>query len=278
MSAIIMDGKKVAAEIEAEIKQAIIDEGLKPKLLIVTDGHDPASKVYIRNKVKAAERCGIMPIVTSTEEMSPFDIVEYYPDFDGIIVQLPMRNNLDAAYLIEAIPPKKDVDGLNTNGNLAASYFNPCTPMGIIQLLRYYQIPIEGKHAVIVGRSELVGKPLARMLLDRDATVTVCHSKTKGLAGITPMADILISAVGNPGLIVLPMIKENAVVVDVGINRVDGKLCGDVDWAWPTADIKNHVSHITPVPGGVGPMTVAMLMENTLYAARMRKEEEEDDD
>lgn len=273
MSAIIMDGKKVAAEIEAEIKQAIIDEGLSPRLLIVTDGHDPASKVYIRNKVKAAERCGITPIVMSTEEMSPFDIVEYYPDFDGIIVQLPMQNKLDAAYLIEAIPPKKDVDGLNTNGNLAASYFSPCTPMGIIQLLRYYQIPIEGKHAVIVGRSELVGKPLARMLLDRDATVTVCHSKTDFLLSHTRHADIVISAVGKPNLITEDMITPDAVVIDVGINRVDGKLCGDVDYD----KVSKLASHITPVPGGVGPMTVAMLMENTLYAARMRKEDEDDD-
>ena len=272
MSAIIMDGKKVAAEIEAEIKQAIIDEGLSPKLLIVTDGHDPASKVYIRNKVKAAERCGIEAIVMSTEEMSPFDIVEYYPEFDGIIVQLPMQNHLDAAYLIEEIPFKKDVDGLNTNGNLAASYFSPCTPMGIIRLLDYYDIPIAGKDVVVVGRSHLVGKPLARMLLDRDATVTVCHSKTTDLMRHTLGADIVISATGVPKLIDNGMVGYcTMAVIDVGINRVDGKICGDVDYA----SVYEEVYSITPVPGGVGPMTVAMLMENTLYAARMRKEEEE---
>lgn len=271
MSAIIMDGRKVAAEIEAEIKQAIVDEGLHPKLLIVTDWHDPASQVYIRNKVKAAVRCGIEAITVSPLVMMPPDIVKMYSEFDGIIVQLPMQNNLDAAYFIEAIPPKKDVDGLNTNGCLAASYFSPCTPMGIIRLLDYYDIPIEGKHAVIVGRSELVGRPLSRMLMDRDATVTVCHSKTDFLPSHTRHADIVISAVGKPNLITEDMVTPDVVVVDVGINRVDGKLCGDVDYD----KVSKIASYITPVPGGVGPMTVAMLMENTLYAARMRKEDEE---
>lgn len=273
MSAIIMDGKKVAAEIEAEIKQAIIDEGLHPKLLIVTDGQDPASKVYIHNKVKAAERCGITPIVMSTEEMSPFDIVEYYPDFDGVIVQLPMQNKFDADYLIGEIPYKKDVDGLKVD-SYHFGYFEPCTPLGIIRLLDYYDIPIAGRNAVVVGRSDLVGKPLARMLMDRDATVTVCHSKTDFLPSHTRHADIVISAVGKPNLITEDMVTPDVVVVDVGINRVDGKLCGDVDYD----KVSKLASHITPVPGGVGPMTVAMLMENTLYAARMRKEEEEDDD
>lgn len=273
MSAIVMDGKKVAREIETEIKWHIINEELKPRLLIVTDGQDPASKVYIRNKVKAAERCGIEPIVISTEERSPFDIVELYPEFDGIIVQLPMQNKLDADYLISEIPYKKDVDGLKVD-SYHFGYFEPCTPLGIIRLLDYYDIPIAGRNAVVVGRSDLVGKPLARMLLDRDATVTVCHSKTRYLATHIVDADILISAAGKPNLIDFGMCSTGQVIIDVGINRVNGKLCGDVNFE----KYAKYASHITPVPGGVGPMTVAMLMENTLYAARMRKEEEEDDD
>ena len=270
MSAIIMDGKKVAAEVEARVRQRIIDGDFHPKLLIVTDGLDPASKVYIRNKVKAAERCGITPIVISTEERSPFDIVELYPEFDGIIVQLPMRNKLDADYLIGEIPYKKDVDGLKVD-SYHFGYFEPCTPLGIIRLLDYYDIPIAGQNAVVIGRSELVGKPLARMLMDRDATVTVCHSKTEYISSHTRRADIVISAVGKPNLITKDMVMSPVVIVDVGINRVDGKLCGDVDYD----RVSKIASHITPVPGGVGPMTVAMLMENTLYAARMRKEAEE---
>lgn len=270
MSAIIMDGKKVAREIETEIKWHIINEELKPRLLIVTDGHDTASKVYIRNKVKAAERCGITPIVISTEERSPFDIVELYPEFDGIIVQLPMQNKLDAEYLISEIPYKKDVDGLKPD-SYHFGYFEPCTPLGIIRLLDYYNIPIAGQNAVVIGRSELVGKPLARMLMDRDATVTVCHSKTKDLGMHVIGADILISAAGVPNLINDSAYTAGQVIIDVGINRVNGKLCGDVNFE----KYAEYASHITPVPGGVGPMTVAMLMENTLYAARMRKEDDE---
>ena len=272
MSAIIMDGKKVAREIETEIKCHIINEELKPRLLIVTDNSDPASKVYIRNKVKAAERCGITPIVISTEERSPFDIVELYPEFDGIIVQLPMRNKLDADYLISEIPYKKDVDGLKPD-SYHFGYFEPCTPLGIIRLLDYYNIPIAGQNAVVIGRSELVGKPLARMLMDRDATVTVCHSKTANLTRHALNADILISATGVINMVNQYMINlYRTTVIDVGINRsLNGKIVGDVDYE----RVSKMASHITPVPGGVGPMTVAMLMENTLYAARMRKEAEE---
>lgn len=266
MSAIIMDGKKVAAEIEAEIKQAIIEEGLKPKLLIVTDGLDPASKVYIRNKVKAAERCGIEADIVEVHSFLTRDIYELYENYDGIIVQLPMKNDRNAKALIKLIPYEKDVDGLKDK-----SRFDPCTPKGIIRLLDYYDLPIAGHHAVVVGRSNLVGRPLARMLLDRDATVTVCHSKTRDLYIYTQDADYLISATGVPNLIRDKEANGCSVIVDVGINRVDGKIVGDVDY-----EAVKHIPYfITPVPGGVGPMTVAMLMENTLYAARMRKEDEE---
>ena len=268
MGAIIMDGKKVAREIETEIKWHIINEELKPRLLIVTDGQDPASKVYIRNKVKAAERCGIEPIVMSTEEQKAEDIIKYYPEFDGIIVQLPMWDEADGRILIGNIPCSKDVDGLKFG-----SSYDPCTPKGIIRLLDYYDIPIAGRHAVVIGRSELVGKPLARMLMDRDATVTVCHSKTANLTRHALNADILISATGVINMVNQYMINlYRTTVIDVGINRsLNGKIVGDVDYE----RVSKMASHITPVPGGVGPMTVAMLMENTLYAARMRKEAEE---
>lgn len=264
MSAIIMNGKKVANEVELALKRDISVARLIPRLLIVTDDSDPASRVYIRNKVKAAERCGIEAVVVNILERGDLhEVTSMYDEFDGIIVQLPMRVESVANYLIREIPANKDVDGLSYGEK---SYFAPCTPSGIMRLLDYYKIPIEGAHAVIVGRSKLVGRPLAQMLLNRNATVTVCHSKTQQLWTHTVQADILISAVGSPKLINGYDIGGGSVVIDVGINRVDGKLCGDVDYEMA----KNVAGHITPVPGGVGPMTVAMLMENTYRAAMLR--------
>lgn len=263
MSAKILDGKACAAEIEKEVRAGIDKLHFSPSLLIVTDGYDPASQVYIRNKVKAAERCGIgVEILNVNDESSIPPAARVRGRMlrsSGVIVQLPFQDPSLSDILLKTIFPSKDVDGLLgiPNGH------TPCTPKGIITLLNYYDIPISGKNVVIIGRSNLVGRPLAELFLQRDATVTVCHSKTSNLAEFTRNADILVSAVGKPMFVTADMVKSDAVVVDVGINRVDGKLCGDVDFE----NVKEVASWITPVPGGVGPMTVASLMQNTLDAA-----------
>ena len=267
-----MDGKRIATDMEAFIKKSIEDSGprFKVKLLIVTDNSDPASRVYVKNKIKSAERCGIdaevLSINDETEASSGYKIFNH--DADGIIVQLPLKYGNERA-LIGCIPEGKDVDGLGLYniGCLHSTHTNgiiPCTPKGIMTLLDAYHINIRGKHAVVVGRSHLVGRPIAELLLQRDATVTICHSHTKNLAEITRQADILIVAVGKSKLVAADMIKPGAVVVDVGINRDEnGKLCGDVDFD----NAKEVAGWITPVPGGVGPMTVASLMWNTMEAA-----------
>ncbi len=276
---ILIDGKKTAAEIRAELKEraAAFEArgGGKIGLAVVCIGDDPASKVYIRNKVKACEEVGISSLVYALPEETAQAEAETLlaslaenAAVHGILLQLPLPAHLDTERLLAKIPAKKDVDGfsaqnigeiaLHRNGTAA------CTPRGVMELLRRYHVEICGKHAVVVGRSNIVGRPMALLLLNADATVTVCHSRTQGLKEICAGADILVAAAGRPKLITADMVKEGAVVIDVGMNRdANGKLCGDVDFE----AVKEKASMITPVPGGVGPMTVAMLLSNTIDAA-----------
>ena len=275
MSAKILDGKACSEQTLELISKNIGDT--PPTLVIYRVGDDPASAVYVRNKVRAAERVGIRAIVREfSADENPYYVMglieedAYDSDIDGIMVQLPLPERWDATELIECIPPEKDVDGLTyMNAGKAfiddTAWHQPCTAKGIIWLLHENGIHLTGKHVVVVGRSEIVGKPVAMMALANNATVTICHSRTKNLAEMTRQADILIVAVGKPKLITADMVKPGAVVVDVGINRTEeGKLVGDVDFD----GVKEVAGWITPVPGGVGPMTVAMLMHNTLYAQR----------
>lgn len=277
----IMDGKSLAKSLNDNTK-AFIDmikgstHGVTPSLAVISVGDDQASEVYIRSKRRACMEVGIeftevkLPASATQEELeSKIDDLNQNNGIHGIILQLPIPDHLDSYQAINKIKPEKDSDGLtNQNkGALASGNFKvpiPCTPCGIMTLLsKYTQNKLSGKHAVIVGRSQLVGKPLVHLLLNRDMTVTVCHSKTSNLAFHTAQADVLIVAVGKPNLITADMVKPGAIVIDVGINRVDGKLCGDVDFE----NVKDVASAITPVPGGVGPMTVAMLMLNTAEQA-----------
>ena len=275
MSAKILDGKACSEQALELISKNIGDT--PPTLVIYRIGDDPASAVYVRNKVRAAARVGIIAIVreypAERNEQGVIKRIEVDakdPEVDGIMIQLPLPEGWDATELIECIPPEKDVDGLTyMNAGKAfiddTAWHQPCTAKGIIWLLHENGIHLTGKHVVVVGRSEIVGKPVAMMALANNATVTICHSRTKNLAEMTRQADILIVAVGKAGLITADMVKPGAVVVDVGINRnEEGKLVGDVDFD----GVKEVAGWITPVPGGVGPMTVAMLMHNTLYAQR----------
>ncbi|PIQ97207.1 MAG: bifunctional methylenetetrahydrofolate dehydrogenase/methenyltetrahydrofolate cyclohydrolase FolD [Nitrospinae bacterium CG11_big_fil_rev_8_21_14_0_20_56_8] len=279
----IIDGKKVSDEIltgiAAEVERLKAETGRAPGLAVVLVGNDPASAVYVRNKKKACARAGFvsfehhLPASASQEEV--LDLVTRLnadPEVNGILVQLPLPKQIDEKKVIETISPAKDVDGFHpvTVGNLVTGnvLFSPCTPAGIIALLDYYKVPIEGQRAVIVGRSNIVGKPVAFLLLARHATVTLCHSRTRDLPGEIRSADILVAAIGKPEFVTGDMIKEGAVVIDVGINRVEGKLVGDVQFA----EASKKASFITPVPGGVGPMTIAMLMQNTLKAFKINLE------
>lgn len=278
----IIDGKLVSAKVREEIKEKIAEAGEKYgktfKLTVIIAGNDPASEIYVRNKGKACEAVGILSeTVKLPEEISQEEIEKIVTDkvsddsVDGILVQLPLPKTLDEKRVLKLIPPEKDVDGF-TDANVGRlALFSDdalcsCTPQGMIKLLDYYDIPLKGKHAVIVGRSNIVGKPMSLMLLRRDCTVTVCHSKTENLAKYTKDADILVCAVGKKHIITTDMVKDGAVVLDAGINRVDGKIYGDADYE----EISKKAAYITPVPGGVGPMTITMLMYNT-YLAGMRK-------
>lgn len=278
----IIDGKLVSATVREEIKEKIAEAGEKYgktfKLTVIIAGNDPASEIYVRNKGKACEAVGILSeTVKLPEEISQEEIEKIVTDkvsddsVDGILVQLPLPKTLDEKRVLKLIPPEKDVDGF-TDANVGRlALFSDdalcsCTPQGMIKLLDYYDIPLKGKHAVVVGRSNIVGKPMSLMLLRRDCTVTVCHSKTENLAKYTKDADILVCAVGKKHIITADMVKDGAVVLDAGINRVDGKIYGDADFE----EISKKAAYITPVPGGVGPMTITMLMYNT-YLAGMRK-------
>lgn len=278
MSAQLMDGKALAAQKKATIRAEVERLARTPGLAVVLVGENPASQIYVRGKARDCEECGIrcmdfrLPAQTTESELLTL-IAELNgrADVDGILVQLPLPEGIRERRVLEAIAPEKDVDAFHPEnvGRLVQGQarYLPCTPAGVMELLRAAGVDPAGRRAVIVGRSNIVGKPMALLLLQADATVTVCHSRTPDLAVECRRADILISAVGRRGLITADMIKPGAAVVDVAMNRdEDGKLCGDVDFAAACA----VAAHITPVPGGVGPMTRAMLMENTLRAARLR--------
>lgn len=262
MAAIIMDGKHIARIIKRAVKETIQENNILPSLAIVTNNEDEASKIYVRNKKKDCDEVGIKCEVI--DYLAPDIFADYVSilnkceHFDGIICQLPIMNGVDKKEVFSKIDATKDVDGF-----VSDSAFSPCTPAGIMEMLKYYKIDVAGKHCVVVGRSDIVGRPMAKMLLDADGTVTVCHSKTKDLAEFTKQADILVVAVGKRNLITADMVKDGVVVIDIGMNRDDsGRLCGDVDFA----AVSEKASYITPVPGGVGPMTRAMLLLHTLQA------------
>ena len=277
----IINGKELARSIRSGLKEEVEElkkAEINPKLAVIMVGDDKASKVYVKNKSKACDEIGIeyeeylLPENTKMEEL--LELIEKLNNDEtihGILVQSPLPKGLDATLAFEKILPKKDVDGFNSINvgklSLNQDCFVSCTPFGVIKMLEAYNIEIEGAHAVIIGRSNIVGKPLAKCLLNKNATVTVCHSKTKNLSEITKTADILIVAIGKPKFVTADMVKEGAAVIDVGINRMDdGKLVGDTDFE----NIKDKVSYITPVPGGVGPMTIAMLMHNVVKAAKQQ--------
>ncbi len=275
----IIDGKAISAEVRAEIKAEVArlsEKGISVCLAVVIVGDDPASQIYVRNKKKACDETGIrseiiaLPAETSEKELiSVLDGLNFRSDVNGILVQLPLPKHINERNIIAHIAPEKDVDAFrdeNVGRIMTGSFsFLPCTPAGIIELLHRSKISIEGRECVVVGRSNIVGKPMAMLLLHENGTVTICHSKTKNLPEITRRADILVSAVGKAGFITADMVKAGAVVIDVGMNRTpEGKLVGDVDFP----AVEPIASFITPVPGGVGPMTVTMLLKNTVTAAK----------
>lgn len=277
MAAQILDGKVMAAELEEALKlrvDALKQQGLTPGLTVILVGDDPASQTYVGNKEKACARLGIasqtlrMPKDT-TQDALEAAIMEANQDagVHGILVQLPLPKHLDEAKALSLILPQKDVDGFHevNAGRLSRGLdcVVACTPKGALYMLKKAGVSIDGKEAVVIGRSNIVGKPMALLLLQENATVTICHSRTQNLAEHTRRADILVAAIGKPKFVTADMVKDGAVVVDVGINRVDGKLCGDVDYG----PVSEKASYITPVPGGVGKMTIAMLMDSTVAAA-----------
>ena len=277
MAAKLLDGKTISAELEEKLKlrvKALANKGIIPGLTVILVGEDPASQTYVSNKEKACARLGIrsktirMPEETTQQELENAILeANADPSVHGILVQLPLPQHLDSDRALSLILPEKDVDGFHdiNMGRLARGLecTVACTPKGALYMLKQAGISISGKEAVVVGRSNIVGKPMAMLLLQENATVTICHSRTANLAEHTRRADILVAAIGKPRFITADMVKEGAVVVDVGINRVGGKLCGDVDFE-PVAE---KAAWITPVPGGVGKMTIAMLMDNTVAAA-----------
>jgi methylenetetrahydrofolate dehydrogenase (NADP+)/methenyltetrahydrofolate cyclohydrolase len=274
----IIDGKAVAAEIRAECKvrvAALKQQGVEPGLAVILVGSDPASALYVRNKIRACADVGIRSVkydfpatVDTGTVLATIRELTADPTVHGILVQLPLPPNLDTTRIVKAIPVEKDVDGFhlyNVGGLVVGGgVFPPCTPFGVVKLLAHEKISIEGKNVVVVGASNIVGKPMALMLMQQDATVCICHAKTRDLAQFTILADIPVVAAGKPNLIVPQMVRTGAVVIDVGINRLpDGRLVGDVDFE----GVRQKASYITPVPGGVGPMTVTMLLANTIASA-----------
>lgn len=267
----ILDGKKLSIKILDGLANNLSKLDAKPHLVVILVGEDPASELYVGMKKKMAEKLGIKSTVLkypqSTEEKTILDKIEELNNDNSvhaILVQLPLPKQISERNIIQAISPKKDADGITPEniGRISIGvepYAYPCTPKGILKILDEYNIDLDGKHFVMVGRSNIVGKPLAQMALNRNATVTICHSHTKNLSEITKTADILVSAVGKSKIIKKEMIKSGSVIIDVGTSKIDGKTCGDVDFG----NVNEWVSYITPVPGGVGPMTIASLMENT---------------
>ena len=278
MTATLIDGKAIAAsviyEVKTEVEKLVERAGVQPGLAVVLVGGDPASRIYVRNKEKAAAMVGflsrLVELPADTREQEILNVLSRLnadPSIHGILVQLPLPKHIDSRKVIEMIDPAKDVDGLHTlNAGLLftdGDGFIPCTPYGILRMLDHEKIELKGKHAVVVGRSNLVGKPVAMLLLSRHATVTLCHSRTKDLPSVVRGGDVVVAAVGKARMIRGSWIKPGAVVIDVGINRDQGKLCGDVAFD----EAMEVAGAITPVPGGVGPMTVAMLLRNTCEAA-----------
>lgn len=274
----LIDGKIVAQKIKSEIMDEMVelkDKGIIPGLAVVIVGEDPASQAYVKSKQKNCERLGMYSekyalgeSITEVELLELVDKLNHNPKIHGILVQLPLPKHINEMKIIEAIDPKKDVDGFHPVNvgklTIGADGLKPCTPYGVIKMLEHYNIEIAGKHAVVLGRSNIVGKPAAQLLLQKNATVTICHSRTTNLNEVLKSADILVVAIGKPYFVTSEMVKEGAVVIDVGINRVEEGLVGDVNFD----QVKDIVDYITPVPGGVGPMTIAMLMRNTLTAAK----------
>ena len=276
--AIIIDGKQVAADVKARVaKEAerLAELGITPGLAVIIVGDDPASKIYVRNKAKACEEVGFYSeVITKPEKTTQRELLEIIDslnkraDIDGILVQLPLPKHINEKAVIGAISPKKDVDAFSpfNVGKLMIGdgVFLPCTPAGVMELIKSTGVEVSSKNCVVIGRSNIVGKPMAMLLLQQSGTVTICHSKTENLAEVCSKADILVSAVGRPNFVTADMVKEGAVVIDVGINHnEEGKMCGDVKFD----EVEPKAGFITPVPGGVGPMTIAMLMDNTLKAA-----------
>ncbi len=274
----LIDGKVISAAVKERVKNEVAQlngKGITVGLAVIIVGEDPASKIYVANKKKACEALGIvseeyaLPESTTEEELlGLIDTLNSKRSINGILCQLPLPRHLDEKRIINAISPEKDVDAfhpVNVGRIMIGDYdFVPCTPAGIMEMLAYENIETEGKRCVVIGRSNIVGKPMAMLLLHKNGTVTICHSKTRNLKEICLGADILVAAVGKAKFVTADMVKEGAVVIDVGMNRENGKLCGDVDFE----AVKEKASAITPVPGGVGPMTIAMLMQNTLTAAK----------
>lgn len=280
MSAIKMDGKALSAKIRGQIlaeTEELKANGVVPGLAVILVGDDQASQIYVRNKEKACTECGfysekhILPTTATQDELLELiDTLNKNPKISGILCQLPLPKQISEDAVIAAIDPKKDVDAFNTSNVgkiMTGDYdFLPCTPAGVMELLEEYNINVEGKQCVVVGRSNIVGKPMSMLLLHKNGTVTICHSKTNNLTEICKSADILVAAVGKANFITADMVKEGAVVIDVGMNRnEEGKVCGDV-----SSDVMEKASYMTPVPGGVGPMTITMLMKNTIKAAKLQ--------
>ena len=276
----ILDGKKIASEVRADIAKQIKDAGITPKLAVILVGDHPASQIYVRNKKKIAEETGIeveeyhLPgSIGQGQVLDLIDALNERCEIDGILIQLPVPPHIDSSVLIERISPFKDVDGLHPMnvGNLVVGKpgFIPCTPLGCLHLLKTALSSLEGLNALVIGRSALVGRPLTTLLLRENCTVTQAHSKTRNLSALCRQADIIVAAVGKPGLIKGEDIKDGAVVIDVGINRLsDGKIVGDILFL----EMLGKAAYVTPVPGGVGPMTIAMLLQNTLKAYQIKNE------
>lgn len=279
--AVILDGKAVSAKVKEEVRAevaALNEKGVSVGLAVIIVGNNPASRTYVNNKKKACEAAGIvseeyaLPEETTQEELLALvEELNRKDSINGILCQLPLPKHLDEEAVIAAISEKKDVDAfhaVNVGHIMIGDYaFLPCTPAGIMEILRHYNIEVAGKECVVIGRSNIVGKPMAMLLLHQNGTVTICHSKTKNLKEVTSRADILVAAVGIPHFVTADMVKDGAVVIDVGMDRDEnGKLCGDVDFA----SVEPKASYITPVPGGVGPMTIATLLKNTVTAAKLQ--------
>lgn len=275
----IIDGKLVSAKVKEQVRNevaALKEQGITPGLAVIIVGDDPASRVYVNNKKKACADVGFyseeyaLPAETTMEQLlGLIDELNTCKDINGILCQLPLPKHLDEKEVINRIDSSKDVDAfspVNVGKITIGEYdFLPCTPAGVMELLAHYNISAEGKNCVVIGRSNIVGKPMALLLLHQNGTVTVCHSRTQNLADVCKNADILVAAVGKANFVTADMVKDGAVVIDVGMNRLDGKLCGDVKFD----EVSKKASYITPVPGGVGPMTIGMLMKNTLKAAKL---------